>query len=493
LLLVAAASGCDEPLPPPSPPPQSSVAPAYGVRTVDITDSWIVVFRDDVADPAALAHGLVDPAGGEVRFVYRHALKGFAARLPEAAVEAITRNPNVLFVERDAHGQLAHVQDPAPWHLDRIDQRALQLDERYNYFYTGGDSNVNIYIIDTGIGAHWEEFGTRVKPGYTAIDDGAGTWDCNGHGTSVASVAAGSTVGVAKQAWLRPVRIGDCDGNTTNSLIVAGVDYVAGYHIHPAVANLGVITAPPGCANSPCSSSVEKSVQGLISKNVAVVVPAGNEAASACNYSPARMSEAITVASTDSSDTRAVSSNWGSCVDIFAPGRHIQTANPLIGYTIKSGTSFAAPAVAGVVALYLDANPNLTVPHLTQDLYTRSTKTTIANAGSGSPNRLLYSPDFRVYIGGPSQISEDGQYQWQAVHYGGGHHQPTSYLWEYKPANSSTWQTVGTSQTYSRYVTTADWDFQLRVTAHINDVYDIDWHDVVIGPACDPSDPLCPV
>jgi subtilisin family serine protease len=305
------------------------------------------------------------------------------------------------------------------------------------------------------------------------------------------------------------VRVLDCNAYGSGSTLIAGIDWVAGNHVQPAVANVSISMGSDNYqCNSICRQLVGFAAAGLVDAGVAVVTSAGNSnnydytGKDACDYAPNHRPEVITVAATDSLDGRAKwlsgvpgvprSSNWGTCVDIWAPGRSVQYASNTGGYGITSGTSFAAPAVAGTLALYLDSSPFLTVQQLTQNLYQRSTWTAIADGGPGTTSRLLYAPDFRIFIGGPSQISENGQYEWQAVPYGGGHHQPTSYLWEYKPVNSGVWQTVGTTQNYTRYVTTADWNFQLRVTAHIHAVSDIDWLDVAIGPPCDPGDPLCP-
>lgn len=466
----------------------------------DISESWIVVFDDDADDPGARAQALSQAHGAVPRFVYRHALKGFTAQFSEVAAEAIRKAPNVKLVERDSYIYPSHVQQSAPWHLDRIDQRETTLDGRYNYFWTGGGSDVSVYIVDSGIRASHPEFGSRVQSGWTGIHDGRGTDDCHSHGTKVASVAAGSTVGVAKGAWIVPVRVMGCSPPAITSTIMAGLDWVACCHIKPAVANVSF--GSPGF-----HAGLALAVRGVVDAGVPVVVSAGNDESShdghdACGWMPAQMSEAITVAATDSLDQRAKwglgftdrgSSNWGPCVDIWAPGRDIQIASLSGGYTTGRGTSFAVPAVVGTLALFYDENPTATV-QVVRDftLNLLATRATIQDAGAGSTNRLLYAPNFRVAVGGPTQISVIGQYQWQAVLFGGGHHSPTQYTWEYRPVTSQNWQVVGTGSTYSRYVTLAEYDFELRLTAHIGDVYAYGFQSVEVGPECDPNDPNVP-
>jgi subtilisin family serine protease len=479
-----------------------------------VPDSWIVACKEEVASPQQTAEALVTSNGGDVRHVYRHALKGFLASMSAETAEAVSRDPDVRWVVPDTRGEPDHVQDPAPWHLDRIDERSLPLNGRYNYFW--GGEGVNLYIVDSGIAANHPEFGNRVMPGFTAINDGHGTHDCGSHGTQVAGVVGGSTGGVAKNVWLWPVRVLDCQPVWTQGWVAAGLDWIAGNHVTPAVVNLSLslpISGSCGSTFNPFGMHLhcltEIMVKNLVNQGVAVVTSAGNSQNSdfsgnnACEFTPNRLSQVITVAATDSLDRRAKwqtslptqnwSSNWGACVDIWAPGRSISLAHPFGGFVTWHGTSFASPAVAGALALFLEENPARTPSQLQFMVQFLSTSTSIDDAGAGSPHRLLFAPNFQIHIGGPSQIHESGQYQWHAVPHGGGHHQPDTYLWEYRPVSSQSWQAVSSSQTYSRYVTPADWSFELRLTAHIGDVSDGDGRLVEVGPPpCDPQDPLCP-
>jgi subtilisin family serine protease len=241
---------------------------------------------------------------------------------------------------------------------------------------------VTAYVIDTGIQPH-NEFSGRLGSGYTAINDGRGTTDCNGHGTHVAGTVGGTTYGVAKQVTLVPVRVLGCDGSGTNSGVIAGMDWVAGRG-GPAVANMSL--------GGGASTATDSAVSRMTSSGVTTVVAAGNENQNACNVSPARASSAITVGSTTNTDARSSFSNWGSCVDIFAPGSNITSA--WIGSTSAtntiSGTSMASPHVAGVAAQYLQTNPGASPTTVTNALIGNAT-TGVVSGTNGSPNRLLFT------------------------------------------------------------------------------------------------------
>jgi subtilisin family serine protease len=305
-----------------------------------------------------------------------------AVELPAAAVEALARNPRVARIEPDGIATKSATQSGATWGLDRIDQASLPLNGSYTYPDSAG-AGVHAYILDTGILTGHTEFGSRLKPGHSVIKDRRGTTDCDGHGTHVAGTVGGSTWGVAKQAWLVPVRVLDCRGSGTWSGIIAGLDWVRANHVKPAVANMSL--------GGGAISSVDAAVANLVSAGVTVVVAAGNSNLNACNYSPARAATAITVGATASNDARAGYSNFGTCLDIFAPGSGITSAwfRSTTSTNTISGTSMASPHVAGVAALLLGANTSWTPAQVASALTGRALTATVGNPGPGSPNLLL--------------------------------------------------------------------------------------------------------
>ena len=347
---------------------------------------YIVVFNSTVENPAAAAAGLLQGTGGQLRHTYTAALKGFAASLPEAALQGIRNNPNVAYVEQDqtvSLTQLVSPQNQATWGLDRIDQADLPLDTQYSF--TGSGSGVYVFIVDTGIRDDHVEFTGRVRPGYSSIADTVGTFDCNGHGTHVAGTVGGTTTGVAKEVSLIPVRVLDCGGSGSWSGVIAGLDWVANSTLRPAVANMSL--------GGTASSSLDSAVAGAVGKGVTVVVAAGNSNVDACNSSPAREPSAITVGATTNADARASYSNFGTCLDMFAPGSSITSAwnsTPTSYYTI-SGTSMASPHVAGVAALALGASPSASPAMVASQLKAGATPNRLASVGSGSPNLLVDS------------------------------------------------------------------------------------------------------
>lgn len=356
-----------------------------------IDGQYIVVFKREVAEPAALAAQLAQQQGGRLLHSYSHAIKGFAARLPAAAVAALRNNPNVDSVEQDATVSLNETliappmqQSNPTWGLDRIDQASLPINGSYNYQYRG--AGVHAFVIDTGILSSHVDFGTRVKAGYSAIADGKGTTDCNGHGTHVAGTVGGSQFGVAKGVTLVPVRVLDCTGSGSNSGVIAGIDWMAGQTaMRPAVANISLGGA--------FSASLNASVAGAVAKGVTVVAAAGNSSTDACQTSPASEPSAITVGATSSNDSMASYSNYGACLDLFAPGSAIGSDwySSTTATNTLSGTSMAAPHVTGVAALALAANGSATPAAVTEFLLANATPNRVTGAGSGSPNRLVYS------------------------------------------------------------------------------------------------------
>jgi subtilisin family serine protease len=349
-----------------------------------IADRYIVVFKDSVANPAAEAAGITRAAGGQLHHTYSTAIKGFAASLPAAALQGLRSNPNVNYIEQDQTVSLsADVQSGATWGLDRIDETARLLDGLYHYNGTG--AGVHAYIIDTGIRADHVEFTGRLGAGTNTVADNNGTNDCNGHGTHVSGTVGGTTWGVAKQVKLHPVRVLDCRGSGTWSGVIAGVDWVANNRVLPAVANMSL--------GGGLSSSVNAAVAGAVSSGVTMVVAAGNSNANACNYSPASEPTALTVGATTNTDTRASYSNYGSCVDLFAPGSSITSSWNTSSTAINtiSGTSMASPHVTGVAALVSQANPDASPAAIGNFIVTHANVDMVGSAGSGSPNLLLYS------------------------------------------------------------------------------------------------------
>ncbi|HEX8558831.1 MAG TPA: S8 family peptidase [Pyrinomonadaceae bacterium] len=356
-----------------------------------IPGKYIVVL-DDVAagEPGRFSQAdqvtdvLVAAYGGKVHRRYKDAINGFAAEMTEDEALALSEDPRVKFVEEDQIYTANATQTGATWGLDRIDQRSRPLNGTYNYNWTG--SGVRAYIIDTGINTAHTQFGGRAAASYDAIGDGRNGQDCNGHGTHVAGTVGGSTYGVAKGVSLRAVRVLNCSGSGTTSGVIAGVNWVAANRQLPAVANMSL--------GGGASSALDSAVNSAINAGVTFAVAAGNDnGADACTRSPARVAAAITVGSTTSSDARSSFSNIGTCVDIFAPGSSITSAwySSTTATNTISGTSMATPHVAGVAALYLQANSGASNATVRNAIVNNATTNVITNVGTGSPNRLLYS------------------------------------------------------------------------------------------------------
>lgn len=329
--------------------------------------------------PHANPNEVAASVGAAPRFVYVNALKGFAASLPAAAIEALQRNPLVHRIELV---QPVTTTAVSSWGLDRIDERNLPLDGIYAAPSTG--SGVRVYIIDSGIRYSHADFQGRAIFGTDFVGDGLQGGDCRGHGTHVAGTVGGAQYGVANAVTLVSVRVFGCTGGTDNATVIAAVDWVTGNRILPAVANMSLVGGFSQITNDAVSNS--------IASGVVYAIAAGNNNFNACSFSPASTPNAITVGATDISDVRASYSNFGTCVDLFAPGSAITSAwiNDDQSSNIVSGTSMASPHVAGAAALVLAAQPSLTPAQVGAAITGNATAGVLTNVGTGSPNLLLF-------------------------------------------------------------------------------------------------------
>ncbi len=324
----------------------------------------------------------------EIKNVFDSALSGFSAELTAEQLQALRADPNVDYIEQNQiitvnpiiSASANAAQDNVTWGIDRIDQRDLPLNRSYNYNYDG--SGVTAYVIDTGIAFNHPEFGGRAKSGYDFIDNDNDASDCQGHGTHVAGTIGGAQYGVAKNVNLVGVRVLGCDGSGSTEAIARGIAWVAQNASGPSVANLSL--------GGGISQAMDQAVARLVQRGVTAVIAAGNDNKDACQVSPAREPSGITVGSTTNNDGRSNFSNWGNCVQIFAPGSDVTSASHKGGTTTMSGTSMASPHVAGVAALYLQENKNLSPNQIKTLLSDRSPKGKVSDT-QGTPNKLLYS------------------------------------------------------------------------------------------------------
>jgi serine protease len=370
------------------------------VPDATIPNQYIVQLKKPAIDSPMAGFSVAQQAaqlaaahGGRVLHVYEHALRGFAVRMPDAAAPLLRANPLVLSVNPDVRMHAIATQTGATWGLDRSDQRALPLSGAYSYPDAAGQG-VHVYVIDTGINPNHAEFTGRVGASRNFVRplillgtaDPADWDDCNGHGTHVSSTSVGTTWGVAKKATIHAVRVLDCQGSGAGADILAGINWVIANHQSPAVANLSL-----GTLNGR-STDQETAVRNLVNANVAVAVAAGNDNANACNTSPAAEPAVLTVGATTSTDARASFSNYGTCLDLFAPGNSIVAANYAnnTGSTSMSGTSMASPHVAGALALARGGNGSLSSAQAQSALVADTTPNVVGNPGTGSPNKLLY-------------------------------------------------------------------------------------------------------
>lgn len=371
----------------------SLLSACSGFDPTEVTESqgpqkYIVVFKKDTLQArssggvAAMAASLANrheiPSALKV---YSVALQGGLYELDEDQALALAKDSRVAYVEKDQIYRINDVQNGATWGLDRIDQPNLPLNQSYSYDPSG--TPVNAYVIDTGINLSHREFQGRATSGFDFASDDSDASDCNGHGTHVAGTIGGSTYGVAKNARLIAVRVLDCNGSGSLSDVIAGIEWVTQNHQKPAVANMSL--------GGGISQAIDDAVNASIAAGVTYVVAAGNESTNACNGSPSRVPLAITVGSTTKTDARSSFSNFGSCVDIFAPGSDITSA--WIGSNSAtdtiSGTSMASPHVAGAAAVYLSQHPQALPAEVANALNSNAIQGKVTNPGSGSPNKLL--------------------------------------------------------------------------------------------------------
>jgi subtilisin family serine protease len=348
-------------------------APVVPAPRGAVDGEYIVVLKPGVGPRTLAADADVQP-----ELVYTSVLNGFSARLSQGQLNALQHNPNVEYIEQDQVYTINTTQSGATWGIDRIDQRNRPLSGTYTYTTTA--SNVTAYIIDTGIQANHPQFGGRAAAVYDYAG-GSGA-DCNGHGTHVAGTIGSSTYGVAKGVRLRGVRVLNCSGSGTTSAIVAGMDWVRLNATKPAVANMSL--------GGGFSSSLNTAATNLANSGVFLAVAAGNESQDACNVSPASASGTLTVAASTSTDARASYSNYGGCVDVYAPGSSITSTWINSGTNTISGTSMATPHAVGVAALYKGTFGDAASSTVVSWIINNATANVISGNPSGTPNRLLY-------------------------------------------------------------------------------------------------------
>ncbi|MDX2559594.1 S8 family peptidase [Streptomyces sp. TX20-6-3] len=349
-----------------------------------IPGSYIVTLDESAQAETAKGRAVAARFGAKIKRTYTSAVNGYSVELSEAQARKLAADPAVTSVVQNRVFTVDGTQpSPPSWGLDRIDQKALPLNQSYTYPDTAGQG-VTAYIIDTGVRITHSDFGGRASYGYDAIDNDNTAQDGHGHGTHVAGTVAGTSYGVAKKAKIVGVRVLDNSGSGTTEQVVAGIDWVTRNAVKPAVANMSL--------GGGVDSVLDTAVRNSIASGVTYGVAAGNDSSNASNYSPARVAEAITVGSTTNTDARSSFSNYGAVLDIFAPGSNITSSwnsSDSATNTI-SGTSMATPHVVGAAAVYLAANPTATPAQVSTALTTAATPNVVTNPGSGSPNRLLY-------------------------------------------------------------------------------------------------------
>jgi subtilisin family serine protease len=366
-----------------------SSTPALAMTDAPEASTYLVTLAPGTGAVGSAVGALTARYGGQVRFTYTHAIRGFSLTLPSSAAKALASDPLVALVEPNVTVAINDVQSGAQYDLDRTDQRS-GLDGKYTYGATG--AGVTAYDLDTGIRPTHVDFGGRASVGFDAIGDGQNGIDCNGHGTHTAGSIGSATYGMAKQVRIVAVRVLACDGSGTADQIIAGLDWVTAHAVKPAVANMSIGT------NVGTSATIDAAVRGLVNSGVPIAVSAGNGvgnglyAENACTHSPSDEPLALTVSAVDRTDTRPIWANIGNCVDIFAGGVDVNSTwyTSDTATSLDTGTSMASPHVAGAAAMYLSANPSATPAQVATFLTSQATSGAVKSPGSGSPNKLLY-------------------------------------------------------------------------------------------------------
>ncbi|MEU7478171.1 S8 family peptidase [Lentzea sp. NPDC042327] len=352
-----------------------------------VADRYIVVFKgEDNVDASAAA--MVQRYGGTVRKTYDRVVDGYSATMSATQAAKLAKDPKVAYVQQVNRMSTMDTQTPTPnWGVDRIDQRDYPLDRSYSYPSSAGQG-VRIYILDSGINASHSEFTGRIAAGYDYVDDDRTPQDCNGHGTHVAGTAAGTKYGVAKKATIVPMRVLNCKGDAYDDDILAAADWVAKNAVKPAVVNYSI-----GCRQRCNTPAIDNAVKAVVASGVQWVQAAGNSTDDSCYYSPQKVAAAVTVGNATWEDERRFDSNYGSCLDIWAPGTDIVSASysSTTGTATMSGTSMASPHVAGAAALYLARNTSATPAQVRDALVRNATTNRLTGIGSSSPNALLYT------------------------------------------------------------------------------------------------------